>query len=161
MKKIKIILVSDNHYHDEPLQELQRHYRDADYFFHCGDSEMPYKSLSGFARVRGNNDYDYDYPETLVLEVGEHRFLLTHGHRQGVYFGYDGLIRLAKINRCDIVCFGHTHRYSEAEKDGILLLNPGSIWCNRDGSAPSYMIITLENEKIKIERKNYILPLQD
>ena len=153
--------MSDNHYHDEPLQELQRHYRDADYFFHCGDSEMPYKSLSGFARVRGNNDYDYDYPETLVLEVGEHRFLLTHGHRQGVYFGYDGLIRLAKINRCDIVCFGHTHRYSEAEKDGILLLNPGSIWCNRDGSAPSYMIITLENEKIKIERKNYILPLQD
>ena len=153
--------MSDNHYHDEPLQELQRHYRDADYFFHCGDSEMPYKSLSGFARVRGNNDYDYDYPETLVLEVGEHRFLLTHGHRQGVYFGYDGLIRLAKINRCDIVCFGHTHRYSEAEKDGILLLNPGSIWCNRDGSAPSYMIITLENEKIKIERKNYNLPLQD
>lgn len=161
MKKIKIILVSDNHYHDEPLQELQRHYRDADYFFHCGDSEMPYKSLSGFARVRGNNDYDYEYPETLVLEVGGHRFLLTHGHRQGIYFGYDGLIRLAKINGCDIVCFGHTHRYTEVEKDGILLLNPGSIWCNRDGSAPSYMIITLENEKIKIERKNYILPLQD
>lgn len=74
MKKIKIILVSDNHYHDEPLQELQKHYRDADYFFHCGDSEMPYKSLSGFARVRGNNDYDYDYPETLVLEVGDIAF---------------------------------------------------------------------------------------
>ncbi len=161
MTKTKIILVSDNHYRADSLQQILNFYKDADYFFHCGDSELPYKSLSGFARVRGNNDYDYDYPESLVLEIGGHRFLLVHGHRQGVNFGVDGLVRLAKINHADIVCFGHTHRFFEGEKDGILLLNPGSLWCNRDGTAPSYMVITLENNDVKIQRKNYILPLQD
>ena len=161
MDSIKIILVSDNHYHSEPLKVLQEYYKDADYFFHCGDSEMPYKSLAGFARVRGNNDYDSNYPNSLTLEIGEHKFLLVHGHRQLYGFNYEGLVTMAKREGCDIVCFGHTHRYLAIEQDSILLLNPGSIWCNRDGSDPSYMIITLEGKKVKVERKNYSLPLQD
>lgn len=161
MKSIKIILVSDNHYHPEPLIKLQEHYKDADYFFHCGDSEMPFSLLNGYARVRGNNDYDGNYPEQLVLEIGNHRFLLVHGHKQLYGFNYEGLVSSAKKNNCDIVCFGHTHRYLATKKEGILLLNPGSIWRNRDGSEPSYMIITLDEEKVKIQKKIYSLPLQD
>lgn len=160
MKTTKIILVSDNHYHEKPLEYVLERYKDADYFFHCGDSEMPYRSLSRFARVKGNNDYDREYPDRLVLEIDGHRFLLVHGHRQ-LYMGYDGLVTLARMNECDVCCFGHTHCYYAGEKNGVLLLNPGSIWHNRDGTEPCYMVITIENGEIKVKRENYNFPLHD
>ncbi|MBP3891731.1 MAG: metallophosphoesterase [Solobacterium sp.] len=150
----KIIIISDNHGMEKPIQDILNAYPEADYFFHLGDSEMPYQFLKGYARVRGNNDYDFDYPENLILEIDDHKFYLTHGHRDYVAFGLDTLIHKMRQEGCDIGCFGHTHRYFEAKADGLLLLNPGSIWHNRDGSKPSYMILTL-GDKITVERKVY------
>lgn len=154
-KEIKIVLVSDNHTMRKPLEYVKEAYHGYDYFFHCGDSEMPKYLLQGFAAVNGNNDWFNEYPSNLVLEIGEHCFYLTHGHRD-FYFGrYDMLARKAKKLGCDVVCFGHTHIPFDQEIDGVRLLNPGSIWHNRDGSEPSYMLLTLRGSEIEVELKRY------
>ncbi|MBR3357046.1 MAG: metallophosphoesterase [Solobacterium sp.] len=154
-KAIRIVLISDNHLLKDCIGVIRDMYPDADYFFHCGDSEMPRYLLDGYACVQGNNDFYGEYPLNLTLEIGKHRFLLTHGHRDMLYGRYDMLVHKAEKLGCDVVCFGHTHRYFDETLDGVRLLNPGSVWHNRDGSEPSYMLLTLRGSEILVERKTY------
>ena len=65
------------------------------------------------------------------------------------------LARYAKKVHCDIVFYGHTHIPQDITVDGIRCINPGSIWHNRDGSKPSYMIIRLDDKNIEVEKKEY------
>ena len=148
----EIIIVSDNHYSEEPLREVMRAHPKADYFIHCGDSQMPRSELRGFACVRGNNDFDNSLEYELVLTIDQHRLYITHGHREGVWGDLSVLVHKAKQRNCDIVCFGHTHIYHDEVIDGIRLLNPGSVWRNRDGSAPSYMRMILAEDVIVVDR---------
>ena len=152
-KTITVILVSDNHGFRKPLEYIKMKHSDADYFFHCGDTELPPYEMEGFAVVQGNNDYYSQYPLRKVLEIGAHRILLTHGHRDMIFGQYKMLAERAKAFGCDIVCFGHTHISYDGEIDGIRILNPGSVWRNRDGTKPSYMVITLSGPDIHVERK--------
>jgi putative phosphoesterase len=153
MKDIRIVLVSDNHGADKPLEMIKSKYSSYDYKFHCGDSEMPEYMLEGFAAVAGNNDYYGSYPGHLVLHIGEHRFLLTHGHRDFHWGRMDMLAEAARAHNCDVVCFGHTHVPYDDTVKGIRLLNPGSLSHNRDGSDPSYMILTLHGSEIFADLK--------
>lgn len=152
---IKIVLVSDNHMTRHGLDYVRSAHSDADYFIHCGDSEMPKYEMGGFACVQGNNDWFGEYPPRLTLEIGMHRILVTHGHRDFFYGRFDMLADRARAFDCDIVCFGHTHIYFDETVNGIRLLNPGSIWRNRDGSKPSYMLINLQGKKIITKRMTY------
>lgn len=145
---IEIVLVSDNHGLEDVIDELHNKYPITDYFIHCGDSEMPKYRLEGFAAVMGNNDYYGEYPMHLILEIGSHRIYVCHGHRDMIYGHFEMLAAHAKEHGCDIACFGHTHIPFDQVIDGVHLLNPGSIWRNRDGSEPSYMIIHLNGDKV-------------
>jgi phosphoesterase, MJ0936 family len=153
--KIKIILCSDNHRWAEPLVYLQKEYPDADYFLHCGDSELPKNQMAGFACVQGNNDCYGEYPLNLILPIGDHRILLTHGHRDMMFGHYEMLAKKAKMHNCDVACCGHSHVPYAGIVEGVTCLNPGSIWHNRDGSAPSYMVVMFDGPDITWEKKVY------
>lgn len=153
MKDIRILLVSDNHGADKPMELVRSKYGDCDYKFHCGDSEMPEYLLTGFAAVAGNNDYYGSYPGHLVLHIGEHNFLLTHGHRDFRFGKVEMLADTAREHDCDVVCFGHTHVPYDKTVKGIRLLNPGSLCYNRDGTDPSFMILTLHGKEIRADLK--------
>jgi Predicted phosphoesterase len=81
--------------------------------------------------VRGNCDHfilDHDVPQTLsrtlALPGGEITFGMAHGwgERSTVW------LRVAELfPKCDLVCFGHTHRRHFAEHNGACILNPGSL----------------------------------
>ncbi|MEG0239311.1 MAG: metallophosphoesterase [Anaerorhabdus sp.] len=152
---MKIVVISDNHGRVEPLRDILNMHQDAEAFIHCGDSELPAEYLSGYAAVRGNNDFFGDLPDFKVLELGEHRILVAHGHRLMFLDNRELLINKAKSCNCDIVCFGHTHIFECRKMDGIYLINPGSISRNRDGSTPSYAILTIEGSVVDIVRKEY------
>ncbi len=154
-KKIKIIVISDNHGFLDPVTKILERYPDADYFFHLGDSELPKQLLKGYACVRGNTDYDPDLPLRLRLTIGGHHILLTHGHRDLFMGSMEGLVQRAKEADCDIVCFGHTHVYTDKVLRGVRLLNPGSIWHCRDGSAPCYMILELDEDSVQARRVDF------
>lgn len=151
----EIILVSDNHGKIEPLKYLKEKYPITDYFIHCGDSELHPYQLDGFSSVQGNNDYFQAYPNEKVIQIGQHRILVVHGHMHMIYGQPQILTNYAKKLDCDIVFFGHTHVPQDITIDGIRCINPGSIWHNRDGSKPSYMLIQLDGNNIKVEKKFY------
>ena len=96
-----------------------------------------------------------EYPDHLVLPIGSHRIYMTHGHRDMMFGHLEMLVQKAKKNECDIACYGHSHVADAEVVDGVTCLNPGSIWHNRDGSTPSYMIVTLEDGSVTWEKKVY------
>ncbi len=66
-------------------------------------------------------------PEIMQPTIGGVRFYLTHGHLQGVKFGYSRLIADARRATAACVLFGHTHEsYAERLEDGLWVMNPGS-----------------------------------
>ena len=104
--------------------------------------------------VRGNCDMltATEEPAELerVVQIGEHRVLLLHGHTVGVKGGGDGgMISRAHANGADVVLYGHTHmrdeRYLRAGEGGpLLLFNPGSLG-HPMGSGPSFGTLTVSN----------------
>ena len=150
---MRILVTSDSHRNTLALKRAIEAAKPFDTFIFLGDVEDDYNevtmSLAGINTyaVRGNNDYYSMLAQTSAVEIGGHRFLLTHGHR---YVGWDDtgdLAAAAKLNRCTVALFGHTHCRYFSEENGIYLFNPGSVALPRDGQPPSYGIITIENGK--------------
>lgn len=151
---MKIVLCSDNHSNLNAIKKILNDNPDADYYWHLGDSESfdPVKELSPFISVKGNNDMSNDLPVYKVIETGNHRFLLTHGHRY-MWGSLEGLYLLAKEQNCDIVLFGHTHMFHNEKFDGVTFINPGSCSHNRNGEAPTYCVIEANENVFKITKK--------
>lgn len=154
-KPIKIVLVSDNHGNPAGLDYVREKHRGADYFIHCGDAELPTWMLTDFSVVQGNNDGYGQFPSRLIMPVGEHQIYICHGHRDMFFGHFDMLAAKAKEAGCDICFFGHTHIPYDQVIDGVRVINPGSIWHNRDGSAASYKIVTLNGKKVDVAEMTY------
>lgn len=149
---MKIVVCSDNHSNFSALAKILADNPNADFYWHLGDSESEtIDKISPFVSVLGNNDY-LDLPVYRIIEVGNHRFLLTHGHR---YLRNDlnTLYYLAKENNCDVVLYGHTHMFSDYSYNGVRFINPGSCSHNRDGSDPSYVVLNLKGNDINLVKK--------
>lgn len=148
---MKIVAVSDNH-GKICLDTILLTNPDADVFIHCGDSEFPPSYLEGYAAVCGNNDYFDSIPMELILNLGKHRALVVHGHRFSMFNLKKALTKKAIENQCDLVFYGHTHRFSIDQIEGVTLINPGSLRYNRDNSDPCYAIVEITDEKITVNR---------
>ncbi len=153
---MKIVVVSDNHGNEKSLKDIKQMHPDASYFIHCGDALVSESALDGYIVVNGNNDYELSFPYERILEIDSLKILVTHGHFFISYFGKKKLIEHAKKLNCDLVLYGHTHLFDHSIEEGIHFINPGSLVRNRDGSAPSYAIIELNNTTLSVDRKDYI-----
>lgn len=109
-----------------------------DVFAFLGDGIHDFLDLQPFIKkhnplavtyaVRGNNDPVMpELKEEQVVSFAGIWVLLTHGHRQRVKLTDRLLIDDARDRQCRIALFGHTHRAFQEEKEGILLMNPGSV----------------------------------
>ena len=97
--------------------------------------------------VAGNNDmFQTHLPKWKVVTEGRHRIFMAHGHMHGVYMSLDSLEKDARKNNCDIVIFGHTHRYFMSERKGILFLNPGALKGMARYSYRTYMVLEFEDD---------------
>lgn len=178
----RILIVSDSHGNSENIRLAIDRER-PDMLIHLGDIEddpgLVREWLDEAAReynskeedrislpvpavfIQGNCDRygGSELKQTAVFEVNGHRFFCTHGHRQGVGFGPEGLIYSALENDCDIAIYGHTHIPDDdtfvGELDGneIRILNPGSISLPRGGSSKSYMVMTFDGDDYSVELK--------
>ncbi|MBR0366521.1 MAG: metallophosphoesterase [Clostridia bacterium] len=94
--------------------------------------------------VRGNCDMLAYAPDEEIAEINGVKIFIVHGHRHGVKFEYDykTLIRAAKDAGCRVAVFGHTHNSYCEDRDGLLLLNPGSARYGR-----SYGVIEIEDNE--------------
>lgn len=116
-----------------------------------------------YGSTGGKEDY---LKKVSVFKLNGHGFYCTHGHREGVNYGFDNLYYSALENGCDTALFGHTHMVfdeffenssggnpdegSDEKSDeiirGVRVLNPGSISLPRGGSRKSYMVMTFEED---------------
>ena len=150
---IRICLCSDNHGDKESIDRILNENPTCDHYLHLGDSHFSPEMLSPFISVEGNNDWDYDFPNKRILQIGNHNILMIHG--DGYTYAISGLYNKAKHENCDVILFGHTHEFFDEEYKGIRIINPGSCFRNRDMTPPSYAIVTInDDDTIKVERKN-------
>ncbi len=137
-KADRLLLLGDILYHG-PRNDLPRDYA----------PKAVIAMLNGIANdilcVRGNcdgevDDMVLDFPVlaeyALISEesLGGRVIFATHGH----HFNSSSM---PKLKKGDILLHGHTHIPCFEEKDGILIVNPGSVSIPKEGSEHSYLIL--------------------
>jgi len=156
---MRILLVSDTHGETEKLEMLLKILKnDIDMVCHMGDYgsdlrkfENKYKNLR-MAAVNGNTDQALYGQTEQILDIspkkgGKLRLLITHGHKFGVKRNIDRLLNYAKEMEVNAVFFGHTHEDVCFVKDGIFVINPGSLTFGRErGNTYGLVNITEQGE---------------
>lgn len=155
---MKVLVVSDTHGRDEKLETAVEIEQPFDYLIHCGDVEGREIFIEALAEcpctiVAGNNDFFSDLPREEEITLEGHKILVTHGHNYGVSMDLYGIAEEAASRDCEIVCFGHTHKPVIEHKNGVLVLNPGSLsFPRQEGRYFSYIVMDLEeNEEPDVE----------
>ena len=146
----KIIVVSDSHSLQKSLKKLYQIHADADLFIHCGDSELTFSELyeaGSFKTVKGNCDYE-TFEREMDLQINSKKIHIEHGDR---FSNMQSMLYHAQEIGCDIFMSGHTHIPHEFYYENILFLNPGSLRQNRDGSEPSYMVVYIDGDEVKVK----------
>lgn len=126
-------VVSDSHGYEGRLSNVLMRLEEKgplDALIHLGDGSRDLSRLDvplpPIHQVAGNCDFFQS--GTLAFPIfGGVKFLITHGHVQGVKQGLDGLLCLALENHVQAALYGHTHIQRCENRNGILLLNPGAV----------------------------------
>ncbi len=158
---MKILVFSDSHGDEQGIVDVIEENKDVNAIVFLGDGERDFEaalaacniapyggndSIRTF-QVRGNCDRFSMEPLSVTAELGGVRFFITHGHDQNVKSGVARLAQTARGKQCDAALFGHTHLQCLEEKDGLILLNPGSI---RSGK---YAVITVKDGRAEYRLK--------
>ncbi|MCI1891251.1 YfcE family phosphodiesterase [Schleiferilactobacillus perolens] len=127
---MRTLVVSDTHGDRAILETIYQQFQnEVDAFFYCGDSELAASDSiwQVMYAVRGNMDFDADFPMARVEHVKGVTVYETHGHRLGVSMGTGKLAERAHAVNADCAFYGHTHMLEAHMEQGMLILNPGSI----------------------------------
>ncbi len=118
---MKLAILSDTHGLLRP--QVMEYLKQADAIIHGGDINTPQivdqlREIAPTYIVRGNNDKEWaeSIPHELTVSLGGLTFYVVHNKKQVP----------AQLQGIDVVVFGHSHKYLQQERDGILWLNPGS-----------------------------------
>ena len=144
---MKIAILSDTHGLLRP--RVLEFLKTADVILHGGDinRQSIVDELRQYAPlyvVRGNNDKEWaeGLPHHLTVTLGGLRFFMVHNKKE----------LPADLSDVDVVVFGHSHRYLQEEKNGVLWLNPGSCGPRRFHQEITLMMADVEDGKITVEK---------
>ena len=130
----RLILLGDLLYHG-PRNDLPREYAPKQVISMLNDMKKEIYA------VRGNCEAEVDqmvlqFPvmaDYCILNLDGRTFYATHGH---IYNENN----LPPIQEGDILIHGHTHVLKAEQKEGYILLNPGSVSIPKEGNPPTYAI---------------------
>ena len=144
---MKIAILSDTHGLLRP--EVLEHLKDADAILHGGDinKQSIVDQLRQYAPlyvVRGNNDKEWAQaiPHHLTVTLGGVRFYMVHNQKEIP----------AELSGADVVVFGHSHKYVQEERNGLLWLNPGSCGPRRFHQEITMMTAQVSHGQIQVEK---------
>lgn len=144
---MKLAILSDTHGLLRPA--VLEHLQTADAILHGGDinKQEIVDQLRQYAPVyvvRGNNDKAWaeDIPHHLTVTLGGVTFAMVHNRKE----------LPADLTGVDVVVFGHSHKYVQEEKDGVLWLNPGSCGPRRFHQEITMMTAEVEDGSIRVEK---------
>ena len=143
---MKVAILSDTHGLLRP--EVMARLQSAGAILHGGDINKPevldtLKSMAPLYVVRGNNDKEWaeKIPPTLTVALEGVTFYLVH-KKTDVPKDLTGI---------DVVVYGHSHKLSIEEKDGVLWLNPGSCGPRRFNQPITMMMADVTAGKIQVQ----------
>lgn len=143
---MKVAILSDTHGLLRP--DVMAQLQSAEAILHGGDINKPdivntLKAIAPLYVVRGNNDKEWaeKIPLTLTVTLEGVTFYPVH-KKADVPKDLTGV---------DVVVFGHSHKLSMEEKDGVLWLNPGSCGPRRFHQPITMMMADVTAGKIHIE----------
>lgn len=153
---MRVGVLSDTHGHLDLALKAIEQMGAVDLILHAGDTYADLVDLSGkteieMVGVRGNIGSHEHGPVEQMFEISGHRVFLVHGHRYDVKHSLMRLYYRAKEMKADVVVFGHTHLALQAEEDGILFFNPGSVAFPRGKYKNSFGILDLSGHKASAE----------
>ncbi len=142
---MKILITSDIHGNIKNLKYLKSKY----YGYHhldAGDSVIDNNLLSSLniTSVRGNCDFNYQLPLYKIVEYGDLKILISHGHLYNVKNSLEEIIKWAIKEHANILIYGHTHQPLLEQYQNLTILNPGSL---NEGSYAVY-----QNNKIILKK---------
>ena len=144
---MKLAILSDTHGLLRP--QVLEHLKNADAILHGGDinKQSVVDELRQYAPlyvVRGNNDKEWaeEIPHDLTVALGGVTFYMVHNKKE----------LPAKVDGVDVVVFGHSHKYVQEEKNGLLWLNPGSCGPRRFHQEITMMVAEVGEGKIRVEK---------
>ncbi|WP_405293998.1 metallophosphoesterase [Methanobrevibacter sp.] len=159
MKKMLIGLISDTHIPDRARilpQKVIDAFNDVELILHAGDLTSlkvidELEEIAPVMAVQGNMDRanGIDLPKAKIIEIEDLKIGVIHGE---VYprADSDQLVYLAKELNVDILVSGHSHQPKIEQKDGILLLNPGSPVVPRLADR-TVMLLEVNNKEVDVE----------
>ena len=143
----RIAILSDTHGLLRP--EVVARLKEADVILHAGDinTQAIVDQLGSYAPifiVRGNNDKEWaaDLPHSLTCTVEGVRLFMVH-NKKDVPRDLDGV---------DVVVYGHSHRYAQEEREGVLWLNPGSCGRRRFDQEITFTVMEAEDGRYRVEK---------
>ena len=131
----RMLLLGDLLYHG-PRNDLPREYAPKQVISMLNDMKKEIYA------VRGNCEAEVDqmvlqFPvmaDYCILNLDGRTFYATHGH---IYNENN----LPPIQEGDILIHGHTHVLKAEQKEGYVLLNPGSVSIPKEGNIPTYAVL--------------------
>ena len=128
-------MISDTHIPSRAKaipKEVFEIFNKADLILHAGDLTQisvidELRQLAPVIAVSGNMDHGEvrkRLPKT--DSVNFHNWKIGIIHDPGIFSGTRRMKTVAKQNNLDVLVFGHTHRPSLRQMEGVLFINPGS-----------------------------------
>ena len=144
---MKLAILSDTHGLLRP--EVVEYLKEADAILHGGDINRPgivdeLKQYAPLYIVRGNNDKEWAeaIPHDLTVTLDSVTFYMVHNKKEIP----------ADLSGVDVVVFGHSHKYVQEEKGGMLWLNPGSCGPRRFHQEITMMMADLADGHIQVKK---------
>lgn len=144
---MKLAILSDTHGLLRP--EVLEYLKDVDAILHGGDINKPgivdeLRQYAPLYIVRGNNDKEWAeaIPHDLTVTLDGVTFYMVHNKKEVP----------ADLSGVDAVVFGHSHKYMQEEKGGILWLNPGSCGPRRFHQEITMMMAEIADGHIQVTK---------
>lgn len=146
-KELRIGIISDTH--GLLREEVKEILKKCNYIIHGGDINKQgvideLEEIAPLYIVRGNNDKEWaeHLPNELRFEIEGVRFYMVHIKK---FVPKD-------LKNVDVIVFGHSHKYFEEMKDGVMWLNPGSCGKRRFDQSISMAVMTIKNGEFEVEK---------
>lgn len=129
---MRVLVLSDSHGDRWRLLKAIDAQPEAKYIIHLGDGAQDMEGLENLPgkitlQVRGNGDFDPDIPYSLHGKIAGVSYFACHGHMEFVKYGDQTLWEKARDFGASLVLYGHTHQAVTEYRDGVWLMNPGSV----------------------------------
>ena len=144
---MKLAILSDTH--GLLRRSVAEHLKTADAILHGGDINKPsivdqLRQYAPLYIVRGNNDREWAeaIPHHLTVTLGGVTFFMVHNKKEVP----------GDLSGVDVVVFGHSHKYVQEEKSGMLWLNPGSCGPRRFHQEITMMMAEITDGTVRVEK---------